>query len=91
MNAEIILLPLICFSLAAAVLFVVGRLGWRRLGLGLCTLTALAFLAASLASQTWTGWDALGWFIVAALMTLPALIGAGAGLALGLWWRRRKA
>ncbi len=89
MNEEVVLIPLGCFALAALAGFVLGRLGQRDLGRVLIGAGTLAFLVVAVKSQTATGWDGLGWFILAALMILPALIGGGIGLVLGLWRRRR--
>lgn len=85
-EAMILVIPAAFFCGAALVGWALARFAppwvWKIVA-GLC---GAAFLALAVLSQAASGWDALGHFIAAALMALPALL----GLLLGAYLARRR-
>jgi hypothetical protein len=84
----VILIPAAFFAGGGVTGWVLGRFApdivWK-LAAAVC---GVAFVAFAVLSQRGGGWEALGHFIAAALMALPALLGVVAGGLLGRRGRR---
>ncbi|KZY35137.1 hypothetical protein A3731_17845 [Roseovarius sp. HI0049] len=83
-------IPLLCFVIpliAGAVLLRAGR--------GVIVAVLVVVLAVLLAWAIWkgrqaSGWDGIGYAIVAMLMCAPGILGLLVGSAVGWWQARRK-
>ena len=85
------LIPLLCFvlPLIAGVLLLRG-------GRGLVVAVLVVMLAVVMAWAIWkgrqlSGWDGLGYAIVAMLMCAPGILGLLVGSGIGWWQTRRTA
>jgi len=83
-------IPIICLvvPLIAAAVAMRKGLNWAPVAMAL-------ILAAIMAWAIWkgrqvSGWDGIGYGIVAMLMAAPGILGVAVGSAVG-WWQRRKA
>lgn len=81
----------LAFALAAALVacgagYGLGRLGWRRIGLGLTLTLAAATLWTILTARQSPGMEGLARFLIALIFLAPATLGLGAGL----WWGLRR-
>lgn len=86
----IYVMPLLSFVIALIVAVVCQRRGPRWLPAALAAVLAAVMVWAIWKGRQLSGWDAIGHGIVALLMAAPAILGLGAGSAVG-WWRRRRA
>lgn len=89
MGDMIYVVPLLCF----VVLLIVGFLAMRA-GLGWIVIALAVGFACLAAWAIWigrqeSGWDGIGYAIVAILMATPAGMGVLAGGGLALWRMRR--
>lgn len=70
--------------LAAGAGYGVGRMGWRRVGLGCILLLLAATVATVISARQSPGMEGLARFILALLIWAPGTAGFSVGLWLGL-------